>query len=527
MLALAGCSTGSERPSPGMPGVEPGGPITYGTDGTNGITGDEPAGGTSTGQDGLDGTGGDDAPPAGGCDTPMDDATPLGGACTDDCSCASGHCFLLPLGGVCSECTDDAECTAEGGSEVCTVDPTIDPPFAHCAEATVGGAGLFTTTCEDLEGSTFDDEVKLAQGVEITAAEGSTNAQDRREQVRISQGLADELGIDQNAVSDSGPAWQVRVTLDDVEPDSTANFTVAEIDPEVSELRLEVSLPNGGSDKNSGFHKLFGSANVDDVLAAEPHATVHLAAPGTTVIVSDAGTTSHVHFPEPNSGQKLFRECVELHDDTLAVVVPHGGDIEQHISDELPGLLSTLADLGQTPSVWAAVGRWSGGGGYHRWHITATQISEESFPGYTLLDDAGPYKYTLSLHGFGSSKNGVVVGGRAGRQLKCFLVQRIEQERSVSTTVRYKIHAPDGGVVEVNGSLGVSGYTGQSQDNIVNRLSSTDEGAGGIQLELSTELRKDAELFADFMHALAIATDDLVDLQLVADPEIDYCSMLD
>src|SRR5690606_20556792 len=150
--------------------------------------------------------------------------------------------------------------------------------------------------------------------VEIGEATTSVDDDDRREHVRISQGLADELGIDGGDVSTSDPAVQVRVTLDNIVTNSTAVFTVAEIDPFDSGLRLDVWLPDdldgmgNFTDQDNGFFKLYGSSNPNTVFASSPEATVHFAAPGTTVQVSGGVATEYVNFTEPNAGNKYFRE---------------------------------------------------------------------------------------------------------------------------------------------------------------------------------------------------------------------------
>lgn len=63
---------------------------------------------------------------------------------------------------------------------------------------------------------------------------------------------------------------------------------------------------------------------------------------------------------------------------------------------------------------------------------------------------------------------------------------------------------------------------GDSDDNIVNRISPNPNGVrgfGGIQVELSDDLRKDSGLFLEFMEALAFAMDELIRL----DPQGDDC----
>ena len=257
-------------------------------------------------------------------------------------------------------------------------------------------ASLYDDTCGDLSGTTSSDPVDEETSVEIGDFGASAPADARKEHVRISQGLADALNITSGSVSTSGPAVQVRVALTNVVADSSANFTVVDIDATDPGLRLDVYLPDDVDvsgdfdDLDNGFYKLFGDTNTLTAFGANPEATVYRAAPGTTVVVDGMTTTEYVHFAEPdNASNRYFRECVEVRDDELAVLVPHGGSIELNISAEIPDFLTDLETEGHDPSVWEAAGRWSSGT-FRRWHITSTQLSSKSFPGFELLEDSGP-----------------------------------------------------------------------------------------------------------------------------------------
>lgn len=391
-------------------------------------------------------------------------------------------------------------------------------------------AGLYDTTCDDLSGTVSSVPVDSVLHVQLGGISSSVPAWERREHVRISQGLANALNI--TSVSSAGPSIQVRVAVETVVAGSSANFTVADIDANDLGYSLDVYLPDpvamdgSFSDQENGYYKLFGALNVNTTLGMQPWVTVYRSAPGTTVEVG--GSVDEIeHFAEPNgANNRHFRECVEVRDDALAVMVPHGGGMEVNISGEMPGFLTALENAGHDPSAWEATGRWNSNT-LDRWHITATQLDLESFLGLAILEDAGPYKYALSLHGYADSvTDGVVVGGRASQQVKCFLVQEIEAELGGSS-IAYEIHAPGVPVVMVNGGLGDrDDIAGLSVNNIVNRVASTAAGAGGIQLEMSTALRNDATLRAAFMDALAVAMDALLDLNLTDEPVIDYCAML-
>lgn len=64
------------------------------------------------------------------------DGSPIGESCSADPECASGHCYLLPMLGACSECTSDEHCMQDGEPGTCQLDVGLG--YAVC---TSGGAG--------------------------------------------------------------------------------------------------------------------------------------------------------------------------------------------------------------------------------------------------------------------------------------------------------------------------------------------------------------------------------------------------
>lgn len=417
--------------------------------------------------------------------------------------------------------------------------------FSLSIAADARAASLYTTTCHAMTGTTVLDQAIRAGNVNIVRRVGAPPTDDvhRREHARISGGLATALGIDPLDVSPTGVSPQVRVSLGTNL--ANANFTVDAVDAADLGLTLAVWLPddlaNNGSfsDKDNGFFKLFGNQNPGPVFFTPPSGFVYDVAPGTTVVVSGGVDTRHVHFTEPNNPiGKQFRECVELRgDDRVAVLVPHSGGIDGGMSYYLVDLLSQLHSHGYDPSAWAGSGEWGGGSTFQQWHITATQISEAAFPGYAQLAASGTYQYAVALGGFVRNERAVVLGGRSSRQVKCHLVQEIEDHlfgSGLEGMITYKIYGPDGPEVDVlRESTGpgdtpvaltnVAGLAGLATEDIVNRISPNATGArgfGGIQVEMSSTLRNELTLDVQFLAGLAAG----LDQELLLDPITDFCA---
>ena len=118
----------------------------------------------------------------------------------------------------------------------------------------------------------------------------------------------------------------------------------------------------------------------------------------------------------------------------------------------------------------------TGGGALDAWHITASAISETSFPLLKSIASRS-FAYAVAFHGFDEPEvdSDVLVGGAAPPALK----------REV--------------VAAIDGSLGGTGITvrvagpadpldGDNPHNIVNRL--TAGGTDGVQIEQSPEARE-------------------------------------
>lgn len=226
---------------------------------------------------------------------------------------------------------------------------------------------------------------------------------------------------------------------------------------------------------------------------------------------SVTGGTSNpgTHYCEPNTGLRLLeRTALEAGTD-VALLVPHGGNIELRTSDQIAPLRGRLAALGVNTNSWELDGAWANGSDqtFVRLHITAPALEPFSFPGLRqMLDKADfaagiPFRFAVALHGFTSTQKAIVVGGRADREAKCLVVERIQDEletaRGNRTEIGFRIVDTEGDVTVPNSGGHVpaaGGLGGQEGNNIVNRLSpnaGSEPGWGGIQLEQSATVRTD------------------------------------
>jgi len=106
----------------------------------------------------------------------------------------------------------------------------------------------------------------------------------------------------------------------------------------------------------------------------------------------------------------------------LAILAPHGGDIEPHTEEQAKELaLETACSF----SLWRAMGYSPGGGAFLRWHVPSTEVSPASFPALGELagDD---YDYAISFHGI--CANQIRVGGGAPESVKAKVTDTINWE---------------------------------------------------------------------------------------------------
>jgi hypothetical protein len=200
-------------------------------------------------------------------------------------------------------------------------------------------------------------------------------------------GLAEQLGISEDDANTSGPAHQIRVSYEVGNLVGTAAFTVSDIvDGQHDELWIY--LPEDDDESRNGLEKLFGvSADADNYVDVE--VLVQAAAVAQTVVFKDAiASKMPTYFTEPVNNKELVD--MRSRNSELAILVPHGGFIETGISDNVPGMLQLLDDIGQTVSIWEASGKWGHQETSRRWHITSTQVTSSAFPGLSYLEADAP-----------------------------------------------------------------------------------------------------------------------------------------
>jgi len=153
----------------------------------------------------------------------------------------------------------------------------------------------------------------------------------------------------------------------------------------------------------------------------------------------------------------------------LIVIAPHGGDIERHTDEQADRVVKQLAS--KCVSAWVCKGFKRGGGAFDRWHITSTDISEESFPKLKTVIGR-QFEYAVAFHGW--SEDSICIGGSAPPALKLEIKRAVERAISGS------------GIVVATSDEGTcpGAFNGDDPENIVNCL-----GAIGIQLEQSKEAR--------------------------------------
>jgi len=158
----------------------------------------------------------------------------------------------------------------------------------------------------------------------------------------------------------------------------------------------------------------------------------------------------------------------------LIVFAPHGGQIEPHTDEQAQFVREHLpVDL---VSLWMCKGfsnpNSNVGDAHKRWHITATEISERSFPKLRTIIEP-KFEYAIAFHGW--SDDSICVGGNA-ESIDAGLIDEIRD------SIRNKL-GPD---IKVVATACGGGFSGDDPCNIVNRL-----GVKGIQIEQGLKIRQD------------------------------------
>jgi phage replication-related protein YjqB (UPF0714/DUF867 family) len=159
----------------------------------------------------------------------------------------------------------------------------------------------------------------------------------------------------------------------------------------------------------------------------------------------------------------------------LVVIAPHGGNIEKYTDEQAEHVGQKLSS--KYVSEWICKGFDKGGGAFNRWHITSTDISEESFP--KLKTIFGRYfEYSVAFHGWGGTpeKNkSICIGG----------TMKTMEPKTQLKIKKAIVDAVSGSDIEVKDDGCPGGFNGNNSQNIVNRLSTK-----GLQIEQSEKARK-------------------------------------
>ncbi|HEY9422729.1 MAG TPA: poly-gamma-glutamate hydrolase family protein [Thermoanaerobaculia bacterium] len=358
----------------------------------------------------------------------------------------------------------------------------------------------------------------------------TTNDIVRREHVYISSSLANMIGIapyDRNSSVGLNWDWrrpnpQIRVWVEHIDGDlvndaddtflnrgknrsSSAVFTIVgvvqDINPRIWIYRQSTV---GNSDRDNGQYKLFAidtfngegkvktfadsnnDGRLDDVFVRVFRTPV-----SSSSVTENGVPAPDTHYCEPDGFNGRFQEAaVKTADRRVALLIPHGKDIETKTSDQVAPFVNRLQDnlfngidLDLQVNTWDVQGVWGDDQTSKRWHATATNLHESSFPALREMLDrepfaAGrPFQYAVALHGFSATGRRLIIGGQASREERCLVASRIQEEIATvdsAVTVTYEIPAG-----------GTGGLDGDSPNNIVNRLA----GPGGIQIEQSKGIR--------------------------------------
>ncbi|MFZ0554490.1 MAG: poly-gamma-glutamate hydrolase family protein [Nitrososphaeraceae archaeon] len=143
------------------------------------------------------------------------------------------------------------------------------------------------------------------------------------------------------------------------------------------------------------------------------------------------------------------------HNHGLIVIAPHGGNIKKYTNEQAEHVGQKLSS--EYDSQWVCKGSQKGGGAFAHWHITSTEISEESFPMLKTIMRRD-FEYSVAFYGWGEKST--CIGGTMPSDLIC------EIKKTITKVVPDSIEVKDGGCPE--------GFNGNNPENIVNRLSTKD-----------------------------------------------------
>lgn len=155
----------------------------------------------------------------------------------------------------------------------------------------------------------------------------------------------------------------------------------------------------------------------------------------------------------------------------LLILAPHGGDIEKRTAEQAERVYEALK--GGAVVYWTikGYGRPGGPSASARWHVTATDLSEASYP---LLGEVADREFVHAVSFHGMSAEGILIGGAAPTAFKEEVKAALERKLA-GTGTPIRIAGPE------------SRIGGKSPRNVVNRYCP----GGGIQIEQGPAARRD------------------------------------
>jgi phage replication-related protein YjqB (UPF0714/DUF867 family) len=160
----------------------------------------------------------------------------------------------------------------------------------------------------------------------------------------------------------------------------------------------------------------------------------------------------------------------------LVVIAPHGGKIEEYTDLQVEHFGKLFPS--EQVSEWICKGFKKPRGAFDRWHITSTDICEESFPKLKTIFGR-KFEYSVAFHGWGSDSI-CIGGGRRSNDIKQQIKTAIENA-VLGSGIKVALVIDNGDDDE----MCPEGFNGNDSDNIVNRL-----GKRGVQIEQSMKARE-------------------------------------
>lgn len=108
----------------------------------------------------------------------------------------------------------------------------------------------------------------------------------------------------------------------------------------------------------------------------------------------------------------------------IAVLAPHGGDIEEGTDTQARRVTEALTAADVSVQAWVCQGWKKGGGGARScWHITSAEIEPASFPKLHAMF-ATKFNHAVSFHGWDS--NHIGIGGGADEEFRSLFLKPIQ-----------------------------------------------------------------------------------------------------